>query len=292
MYEYLIGVDAQSGKFIPQLATEWNVEPDGKSYRFKLRQGVQFQGGWGQFTAKDVEFSFRNIMEEDSQHGNAGYFRGLIDGIDIVSDYEVVVRLKKPDADFLNVSGELVSGVEMKSKANYDAEGRPTLTGKPTAGTGAYQFKERVQGSYIRFERVPYQHWRIQPEFQELELRWQKEASTRLASLLAGEVHVTTLPQDLIVEAQKQGMTTQAGQIQSVRTFGSFHCCFKSDPTDASKGYMYPESPLMDVRVRRALNKAINRDEMNRAFFGGKAETMVLNHFTKERLGWNPEWET
>jgi ABC-type transport system substrate-binding protein len=291
MYEYLTGVDPVSGAFIPQLAQSWNVEPDGKSYRFKLRQGVQFHGGWGELTAKDVEFSFWNIMQEDSQHGNSGYFRGLIDGIDIVNDYEVVVRLKRPDADFLNVSGELVSGVEMKSKANFDAEGRPSITGKPTAGTGTYQFKERVQGSYIRFERVPYQHWRTTPEFPELELRWQKEASTRLASLLAGEVHMTTLPQDLIVEAGKQGMTTIPGKTQSVRTFASFHCCYKNDPVDASKGYIYPDSPLMDVRVRRALNKAVNRDEMNQAFFGGKAETMVLNHFNATRLGWNPAWQ-
>ncbi len=292
MYEYLIGVDPANGKFVPQLALSWSVEPDGKSYRFKLRPGVQFHGSWGQMTARDVEFSFWNIMQEDSQHGNSGYFRGLIDGIDIVNDHEIVVRLKRPDADFLNVSGELVSGVEIKSKAHFEAEGRPSLSGKPTAGTGAYQFKDRTQGSHIRFERVPYQHWRTTPDFPELELRWQREASTRLASLQAGEVHATTLPQDLLVEASKQGMKALRGQTQSVRTFASFHCCYKSDPVDASKGYMYPESPLMDVRVRRALNKAINRDEMNQAFFGGKADVMALNHYNPTRLGWNPEWET
>jgi ABC-type transport system substrate-binding protein len=291
MYEYLIGVDAKSGAFIPQLATSWSVEPDGKSYRFKLRPGVRFHGEWGEMTARDVEFSFRNIMAEDSKHGNSGYYRGLVEGLEIVNDYEIVVRLKQPDADFLNVSSELVSGVEIKSKSHFDKMGAPTMESGPLAGTGAYQYKERAQGQYIRFERVPYQHWRIIPAFKELELRWQREASTRLASLQAGEVHLTTLPQDLVAEAQKQGMTTLHGNVPALRTFFSFHCCFKADPQDSSKGLTNPESPLADPRVRQALNKGVNRDELNKAFFGGKAETMILNHFHPTRPGWNPEWE-
>src|SRR5215204_1728483 len=285
MYEYLIGVDPVSGAFIPQLAQSWNVEPDGKSYRFKLRQGVQFHGGWGEFTAKDVEFSFWNIMQEDSQHGNSGYFRGLIDGIDIVNDYEVVVRLKRPDADFLNVSGELVSGVEMKSKAHFDAEGRPSITGKPTAGTGAYQFKERAQGQYIRFERVPYQHWRATPEFPELEIRFQRENSTRLAAMLAGESHITVLPEDLMGEAEKKGLKTTSSRVAGLRAFMSIYCCVLNDLQDVSKGWVYPNSPLMDLRVRRALNKAINRDELNKSFFAGKGEVMVLPHHHSTRQG-------
>ena len=42
--------------------------------------------------------------------------------------------------------------------------------------------------------------------------------------------------------------------------------------------------------MRRALNKAINRDEMNQALFGGKAITMYQNHFNPSRPGWDPTW--
>ena len=43
--------------------------------------------------------------------------------------------------------------------------------------------------------------------------------------------------------------------------------------------------------LQQALNKAINRDELNKAMFNGKGQTMVLNHFHQNREGWNPEWE-
>ena len=54
MYEYLVGMDPVTGQLVPQLATAWSVDADGKSWRFELREGVQFQKGWGEFTGKDV----------------------------------------------------------------------------------------------------------------------------------------------------------------------------------------------------------------------------------------------
>src|SRR5437867_1526113 len=58
MYEYLIAMDNETGKYVPGLATEWKVEENGTALRFKLRQGVQFHNGFGEFTAKDVEHSW------------------------------------------------------------------------------------------------------------------------------------------------------------------------------------------------------------------------------------------
>ena len=52
MYEHLIGIDPTNGRMAPQLATEWSVEPNGTSYRFKLRRGVQWHGNRGEY-AKD-----------------------------------------------------------------------------------------------------------------------------------------------------------------------------------------------------------------------------------------------
>jgi len=54
MYESLIRYDAFTGQLVPQLAKSWSVEPDGKSLRFKLQEGVQFHNGNGEFTARDV----------------------------------------------------------------------------------------------------------------------------------------------------------------------------------------------------------------------------------------------
>jgi len=291
MYEHLIGMDAETGKPVPQLATEWTLEPDGMSYRFKLRQNVPFHGGHGNFGAKDVLFSWKDLTQEDSLHGEAGYFRRVVKDVEIVSDNEVVFRMAVPDGNFLVAISQAQGGMEMRSKAHFDQMGAPTMQSGPLAGTGPYQFKERTQGQNVIFERVAYQHWRVTPDFPEFEFRYQREPSTRLASLLSGEVHITSLPEDLVTQAQGQGYGVVKGLVPGLRTFLSYYCCYFNDPNDLSKGYKYPNTPLQDVRVRKALDKAIDRDQINKSFFAGKGELMLMPHHHPTRMGWNPDWE-
>ena len=69
-----------------------------------------------------------------------------------------------------------------------------------------------------------------------------------------------------------------------------YYCCIMKDPNNPDAGWEYPDSPLMDVRVRKALNKAINRDELNKALFDGKGEPMYVTQHHQTRLGWDPSW--
>jgi len=290
LYEHLIGLDPTNAKYVPMLATEWGLEPDGMSYRYKLRRGVQFHGGNGEFTAKDVVFSYEDTTKQDAVSSENALLRGVVDRVEVVNDYEVVFHLNKPDVDFESVVSEQQAGMRIMSKAHFDAIGEPTLQGAPLAGTGPYQFKERAQGSYIRFDRVPYQHWRVRPDFPEFEYRMQTESSGRLASLLAGEVHITNLPSDLLPQAESSGYKIIRGRVPALRSFLAWQCCFVNSQTGEYPAH--PNSPLIDPRVRQGLNKAINRDELNRAFFGGKGEVMHLNHFHPTREGWDPSWTT
>jgi ABC-type transport system substrate-binding protein len=291
MYEYLVGMNAQSGQLEPQLATEWAIENGGRDIRFKLRRGVQFHKGNGEFNAKDVVFSWQDVAKEDSQHGESPYWRSIVREIEVVNDYEVVFHLNRVDGNIFRAIGEPEYGMEIRSKAHADKMGAPTMETEPYAGTGPYQFKQRQQSQFILFEKVPFQHWRANADFPEFEFRLRQEASTRLAALQAGEVHLAVLPEDQLQDAVGKGMKVLKGQNAGLRTFLSFQCCFLNDNNDPSKGYKFPNSPLADVKVRQALNKAVNRDELNKAFFAGKAEIMILNHFHPSRQGWNPEWE-
>ena len=291
MFEYVLGMDAKTGKMIPELATEWKLEPDGQSFRFKLRQGVKFHNDTGEFTAADIKFTWEDFTQDDSAHGQAIQFKKGVARIEVVSDYEAVIQLTEPDGNFLHALGEAEGGMEVVGKASAAKQGAPSLQAQPYAGTGPYQYVGRQQGTHVRYKRVPYQHWKTTPDFNEFEFRFIKEGSTRLAGLLTGELHLATLPEDLMIEATKQGMKTLRGQVPGLRTFMRAHCCNYLDPKDPSKGMKYPDSPLWDVRVRRALNKAINRDELNKAFFGGKGENIINNHFHPTRPGWNPDWE-
>lgn len=288
MYEYLIGLDPKSGEFVPQLATSWTLEA-GPSFRFKLREGIQFHGGNGELTSADVVHTLEDLLKEDSAAAQADAFRNKELVVEVVNDHEIIFHLTGPDAAFIAEVSELQGGMEIQSKAHFDQVGTPGLDDQPIAGTGPYQFLDRTQQQFIRYERASDDHWRTTPDFPEFEYRLLDEASTRMAALLTDEVHLTNLPQDLSAEVEKRGCQVVKGEVVGLRTFITPACCFRNPETNEFP--MFPDSPLMDVKVRKALNKAINRDELNEAFFQGKAENMILNHFHPTRLGWNPEWE-
>src|SRR5579872_1123757 len=286
MYEYLVGFDPTTGKLVPQLATDWNVADGGKTVTFTLHSGVQFHGNAGQFSSKDVNRVWKEITRDDSTFAQAAYWRKTVASIETPSPTSVVFRLSQPDANFLHAISQAEAGMEMYSSDDLDAKGgKPTMQSGPPAGTGPFQFKERAEGQFVRYERVPYQHWRVTPDFQTLELRWQKEASARLAALQSGEVQMASLPQDLEVQAQGSGFTIFTGKVPGSRQFFNVLGVYPVDYHDASKGFRHPDSPMADVNVRKALSKAINRDELNAAFYGGKGTLLINNPFDPTRLG-------
>lgn len=290
-YEHLVALDPNTGQTIPELATEWNLEPDGLSFRFKLRKGVQFHRGWGEFTAKDVVHTHEQLVLPDSEHAQAFSWARDVTGVEAVNDYEVIFRLATPDANFLSKLGEQQSMMPIQSKDNFDSAGEPpNPESLYIAGTAPYQMQSRSLGSYIRFERPEGNHWRITPDFQEFEYKFVGEPSTRLAGLLAGEMQIADIPKDLQEQATGKGMQIANGNVPGLRTWVNVQCCWTDPETGAYPAR--PDSPLTDVRVRKALSKAINRPLLNEAFFKNSASPMYINHFHPTRLAWNTEWET
>lgn len=300
MYETLLGVDEKNGKRVPALATEWKVGADGASYAFKLRQGVKFHTStgavtrdWGEFTARDLNPPFREINKRDSISGVTEMWWGAVKEIEVVSDYEAVIKLNRPDANFLDYVSDQLGGYEIWSSKAFEQLGPPTDITKPALpGTGPYMYKDRAQSQFLRFERVPFPHWKATPEFPEFEFRFIKEASTRMAALLTGEVQMTPLPQDLLVQVERQGYKVLTGTTPAYRVNVTFRCCALKDRNDLNSGWMEPNVPLADARVRRALSKAVNRDELNKSFFGGKGQLNLNNPLAPWREAWKKDWET
>src|SRR5439155_2256078 len=92
MYDKLIGIDAKNGKLIPELATDWKLEPDGKSFRFILRKGVQFHDNAGEFTGKDIQMTFEDMTQTGSLSSNGPIFKDTVEEIQQVNPYEVVMK--------------------------------------------------------------------------------------------------------------------------------------------------------------------------------------------------------
>jgi ABC-type transport system substrate-binding protein len=293
MYEYLIDSHPITDEMLPGLALEWAVEEgaEGPQVRFKLREGVRFHDDWGEFTAADVVHTMWNHQREGGLHGELVYFQDVTYETTAVNDYEVVFKLSRPDSNFFAQISRLQGGVEIISKAHHDAEGDPVVIGEdaPIAGTGSYQYLERAQGQNIVFERTP-DHWRMTPDFPELEIKFINEASTRLAALFNDEVHLTNLPEDNLQQAVADGYGVVVGHVQALRAFAQFRGQYENEASAVGDSYQDTGSPFLDVRVRQALNRAINRTEINDAFFGGKGIVMQVNHLNPGRPGWNQRW--
>ncbi len=294
MYESLMGVDANTGKIVPVLSTAWKIDTQTNSIRYQLRKGVKFHKDNGEFTAKDVVVKMREKVKDEPAaaiQSSSIYWRGLLKNVEVVNDYEVVYHLNAPSGLVLEFGTDQFGGASIFSSQSYEKLGIPQMNGEALAGTGPYQYDTRVQQQYIRFTRIPYKHWRTDADFPAFEFRWVKEASTRMAALLAGEVHLTDLPDDLQKQAVGQGFKTVQGRVPAFRTFVTFQCCQFKDPKNPALGYIDPTSPLADIRVRRALAKSVNYDELNKSLFGGKGERMLNNPLHPTRPGWDPSWE-
>jgi ABC-type transport system substrate-binding protein len=305
-FEYLIGIDRNTGDYTPQLAEKWDMAPDGKSWTITLRKGVKFHENWGEFTAKDVRHSIFLITQPESVQTDAGLWRSLMgiektDSIEdaakkveqmvqIIDDHKVIIHTKTaaPELfDSMSANNDLV----MESKARWDAGGKD-LYGQKVVGTGPFEFVERKVGSHVLYKRVE-NHWRQTPEYKELEFRWVPEGVTRLATLLAEEVHISDVERALQKDAEAKGIKIIPSKLTAIAhewLFGGLYFA-TSDKLDA-------KAPFVDKRVRQALNMAINRKAIADAILGGKAESMRVTRFHPDLDGalwpgiWNPEWDT
>ncbi len=304
MYEYLVGLTAEGKELVPQLATEWSLEPDGKSYRFKLRHGVPFHNGFGEFTAKDVRYTWQMLSNgEPAMIQGQNTYMTLIKDATVVNDYEVVLNAATPDAGFLVSISQAENIFPQASKNDGESRGKgwklPSMLEKPYAGTGPYQYVSRQQSSNLAYKRPAEAHWRQTPDFPEFEFRFAKENSTRQAALLAKEVQMAVIPPDLAKSMEQSGFKTVEGRAAGLHIFGRLYGAFlntRHDPAevlnpDPNATYVFPNSPFLDVNVRKALNKAINRDALNKAFIRGKGQPIYLEYYHPDRPGWNPDWQ-
>lgn len=294
MYEYLIGTDAATGALIPQLATEWSVEPNGQDFRIKLREGIRFHGDNGTVSPRDIERTLMELGAEDSEHPHARNYRTV--EIETVSDLEFIWKLPAPLAEQVRRMSEQVGGMEVMSANDYETNGPPDFDKGPTAGTGGYEYLSREQTRGIVFKAVDYDHWRHNPDFQELEIRWMDEESTRLAGLLSDEVHITQLGADSTEQASNEGMKVETGTIPGARIFGAFQGGYLDigDRNYEAQGtacqYVHCDIAFLDPRVRKAMNKAIDKDALNVAFFRGAAQEMIIQAIPETSAAFNPAW--
>jgi peptide/nickel transport system substrate-binding protein len=305
MMEWLIEVDAETGQYKPWLADSWEVSPDGRSWRVKLHKGVQFHHGYGEFTAQDVIHTHALWCDANyagrKDPSTAGYKAGIcqVERIEAVNDHEIIMHCKVAclDMPFYYSSA---SDVMIFSKKQWDKEGEMGYEAKP-AGTGPYIFKERQLSRYVLYERAPTPHWKHGVvDWKELQMTWTLQESTRFAQLLAGETHLTEVNKDLTEDLVAKGykLIRSRGTAQQMQiNFGGLYFGTEDPQTKrytengGTTGKLDPKVPWTNVKVRQAMNKAINRDELLKVLYKGRAAPMYVHGFYPDLEGWDPTWE-
>jgi ABC-type transport system substrate-binding protein len=304
--EHLTTIDPRTGvtKVYPQLATEWQISPDAKTYTVRLRKGVPFHFGKGEFTVKDFIGSLDKAVSDDSITGCTGPLRAALGAksstemqqkgnLKVIDDYTFTMNLASPQVDLLDWWFNILQHTcdNIWSSAQYKAEGDAMFEKKP-AFTGPYQFVRRTLKEFTEMERVPYNHWRVNPEFKTLKISTVPEEATRLAMLLTREADMVDIVKVLHDQAAAAGMVVLESDLPAnglaIMMFGQYYVSKMNYTPDKDPWAAPGETGRL---VREALNRAVNRKQLINVLFKGRGEPMYNTIFHSSLEGWNPEWE-
>ena len=290
--EVLVDIEPTSNVWVPELAKSWELSEDGTEWTFVLEEGVQFHNGWGEFTADDVFHSVTMNQREDALLGYATDWREIdLEASEKVSDHEIILRLKNPNPDYLFYVAPSGGGL-MMSKAQYDSGGDAAYE-EDMIGTGPYRYTGRTFGVNVTYERLD-DHWRRNdppPSFEKVDLRWIREVASRNAGLLAEEIHLTELTRDLADAAvSDHGFKILQSNFPGNQLNGIFQGLHPAEVGNFDPPYQDPTLPYIDVRVREAINRAIDKETIKNTLFSGRVTTSPQVGFYDSLPGWDPRW--
>ena len=259
LFDRLVEMD-ENHHLQPMLATSWKLLDDHKTWQFKLRQDVKFQDG-EPFNAETVKYVFERAADPANKFvGNTpGYdFESIgYDHVDVVDDYTVNIVLKgfQPDAPGY-ISEILIHPIK------YYKENSLEKVAEAPLGSGPYKLVEWVRDDHLTLERWD-DYWGPKPAIKTIIFRVIPEASTRVAELLAGNVQVISqVPPDQADQIDKSGTAHMEIVTGGRRIYIGFQQ--KCDGPGCKE--------VRDVRVRQALNYAVDVDSILKGLFGGRGE--------------------
>lgn len=263
IYEYLVYLDAD-GNTEPGLAESWEMANGGKTWTFKLREGVPFSDpSCGTVTAADVKFSIDRLIDEDSRAGPASTMRRIIDTVETPDDLTVVVNLKAPD--FLLDKGYFGEAQQLGIVCKSYVEGLGTSEAKATpVGTGPYALESSIDGSEIVVSLREGDHWRATPQFEKIVFKAVPEEATRVAMLQAGEADIAPVSFDSIPGLKNADIRI----VSAEKTWSPVIRLGGIVQTDPAR--FNPDLPWADKRVRQALNYAVDKQTIVDELFQGQ----------------------
>lgn len=256
IYDALVDRDAQGPDLRPGLATEWTATTP-TTWQFKLRPGVTYHNG-APFNAESAAFAINYVMNNQTQA--TGMFMA---GTSATAVDELTLEVATPSPD--PILPRKLYLVGLPEPSSFEAD--PVAAMRAPVGTGPFRLVEYKGGDRITVEAYP-EYWGDAPAVTSADFVYRTESSVRVSMIAAGEADIARdiAPQD-------------AGQTRVAAV---------TIPETPFLRLDVPSPPLSDLRVRQAIDCAIDRDELVRTVFGGYAEPAgdIVTSFV---VGYNPE---
>ena len=239
-------------ELVPDLAERWEISPDRLVYTFHLRRGVRWQKlppvNGREFVADDVKFTL-----ERARGKALDFLVAPVKAIEAPERYTVRITLKERSPGFFPNLGSCYAFMTPRQVVDRDGDLKKTLI-----GTGPFILKEHVPKTSLTYERNPDFRDAGQPYLDRFRIVIMPDDATQIAAFRAGEIDYFDTNE---LEAIKGILASHPKTV--VHKFhipaASFHVAFRLD-----------QKPFNDVRVRRAISMAINREEMNALVYGGQ----------------------
>ena len=268
IFETLVTKDPRS-KLKPALAESWRAVDD-LTWEFKLRKGVKFHDG-GDFTAQDVVFSLDRVPNvPNSPSSFATYSKQITDKI-IVDPYTIRFKTAAP---YPLMPNDMSTIFILSARVAKGATTEDFNNGKAAIGTGAFKFVRFAKGDRIELARND-AYWGTKAAWDKATLRIITADPSRVAALLAGDVRaIENVPTaDIARIAKSTDLTlyrTVSHRLMYIHLDGNRD---RSPFVTGKDGKPLDKNPLKDVRVRRAISKAINRQALVERVMEGAAVT-------------------
>jgi peptide/nickel transport system substrate-binding protein len=251
VYDGLVAFDDDYSQLVPALATRWEVSDDAREWTFTLRDGVTFHDGEA-LDASAVRASFDYYARATSAYVFAvGDYRE----IDTSDPLKVTIRYGSPFPDLARnctlariLSPKLLSGSVERSERRVQE--RPT-------GSGPFRFVSRDAGRAVRAEAFT-DYWGEGPHIERVEYVVIPEESARVSALQAGDVDLIMQVPPTAVGTLKRD--TRSARVSSTQTWTTVVLNMATD-----------REPFDDVRVRRALAHAVDREGIVRGVLRAQA---------------------
>ena len=283
-----------------RLAESWDISPDGLTYTFHIRQGVHWHNkapmNGRELTASDIEYSWQRMLglgnfSEGEPGAHIKYFPELseVESITATDNWTVVFKLKQPTlgvlSDILSNNAGFVLSPEVIEQYGDVTDWRNVV------GTGPFELTDWVEGSSITYTKNP-DYWGTDEKYAENRLPYldkiraliTKDQATILALMRTGKA-------DFIGKAGASQLGTVDAAMSLKKTNPELNLWPYSIRSEHSLTFNTQISPWNDIRVRHAIQMAIDFETINETYMQGWADTTPTGHVGRALKGYYTPFE-